>query len=76
MQTLDEVKASGRYRHPDPERLVAEVRDSPDYCPFVLPLSLQLRQAPRMPPQVPRIRDFGPCWAPGSYRTVRKSTTH
>ena len=36
VQTLDEVRASGRYRFLTPEQLVAEVRDNPDYGPMVL----------------------------------------
>jgi alkanesulfonate monooxygenase SsuD/methylene tetrahydromethanopterin reductase-like flavin-dependent oxidoreductase (luciferase family) len=36
VQTLDEVKASGRYRFLTPDQLVAEVRDAPDYGPIVL----------------------------------------
>lgn len=36
VQTLDEVKASGRYRFMTPEQLVAEVRENPDYGPIVL----------------------------------------
>jgi len=36
VQTLDEVKASGRYRFLTPDQLIAEVRDSPDYGPIVL----------------------------------------
>jgi alkanesulfonate monooxygenase SsuD/methylene tetrahydromethanopterin reductase-like flavin-dependent oxidoreductase (luciferase family) len=35
VQTLDEVKASGRYRFLTPEQLVAEVRDCADYGPIV-----------------------------------------
>jgi alkanesulfonate monooxygenase SsuD/methylene tetrahydromethanopterin reductase-like flavin-dependent oxidoreductase (luciferase family) len=36
VQTLDEVKASGRYRFLTPDQLIAEVRDAPDYGPIVL----------------------------------------
>jgi alkanesulfonate monooxygenase SsuD/methylene tetrahydromethanopterin reductase-like flavin-dependent oxidoreductase (luciferase family) len=36
VQTLDEVKASGRYRFLTPDQLVAEVRDASDYGPIVL----------------------------------------
>ncbi|HTZ16540.1 MAG TPA: LLM class flavin-dependent oxidoreductase [Mycobacterium sp.] len=36
VHTLDEVKASGRYRFLTPDQLIAEVRDSPDYGPIVL----------------------------------------
>ena len=36
VQTLEEVKASGRYRFLTPDQLVAEVRDAPDYGPIVL----------------------------------------
>jgi alkanesulfonate monooxygenase SsuD/methylene tetrahydromethanopterin reductase-like flavin-dependent oxidoreductase (luciferase family) len=36
VQTLDEVKASGRYRFLTPDQLVAEVRDATDYGPIVL----------------------------------------
>lgn len=36
VQTLDEVKASGRYRFLTPDALVAEVRDYPDYGALVL----------------------------------------
>jgi alkanesulfonate monooxygenase SsuD/methylene tetrahydromethanopterin reductase-like flavin-dependent oxidoreductase (luciferase family) len=36
VQTLDEVKASGRYRFLTPEQLVAEVRDCVDYGPIIL----------------------------------------
>jgi hypothetical protein len=33
--TLDEVRASGRYRFLTPDELVAEARDCPDYGPMV-----------------------------------------
>ncbi len=36
VQTLDEVKASGRYRFLTPGQLIAEVRDSENYGPLVL----------------------------------------
>jgi alkanesulfonate monooxygenase SsuD/methylene tetrahydromethanopterin reductase-like flavin-dependent oxidoreductase (luciferase family) len=36
VQTLDEVRASGRYRFLTPDQLVAEVRDADDYGPLVL----------------------------------------
>ena len=36
VQTLEEVKASGRYRFLTPDQLVAEVRDAKDYGPIVL----------------------------------------
>jgi alkanesulfonate monooxygenase SsuD/methylene tetrahydromethanopterin reductase-like flavin-dependent oxidoreductase (luciferase family) len=36
VQTLDEVKASGRYRFLTPDQLVAEIRDATDYGPIVL----------------------------------------
>jgi alkanesulfonate monooxygenase SsuD/methylene tetrahydromethanopterin reductase-like flavin-dependent oxidoreductase (luciferase family) len=36
VQTLDEVRASGRYRFLTPEELIAEVRAAPDYGPLVL----------------------------------------
>jgi alkanesulfonate monooxygenase SsuD/methylene tetrahydromethanopterin reductase-like flavin-dependent oxidoreductase (luciferase family) len=36
VQTLDEVKASGRYRILTPEQLIAEVRGVADYGPIVL----------------------------------------
>jgi alkanesulfonate monooxygenase SsuD/methylene tetrahydromethanopterin reductase-like flavin-dependent oxidoreductase (luciferase family) len=36
VQTLDEVRASGRYRFLTPDQLIAEVRDAPDYGPIVL----------------------------------------
>ena len=36
VQTLDEVKASGRYRFLTPDQLIAEVRDATDYGPIVL----------------------------------------
>jgi alkanesulfonate monooxygenase SsuD/methylene tetrahydromethanopterin reductase-like flavin-dependent oxidoreductase (luciferase family) len=36
VQTLEEVKASGRYRFLTPDQLIAEVRDAPDYGPIVL----------------------------------------
>jgi alkanesulfonate monooxygenase SsuD/methylene tetrahydromethanopterin reductase-like flavin-dependent oxidoreductase (luciferase family) len=36
VQTLDEVKASGRYRFLTPDQLIAEVRDAADYGPIVL----------------------------------------
>jgi alkanesulfonate monooxygenase SsuD/methylene tetrahydromethanopterin reductase-like flavin-dependent oxidoreductase (luciferase family) len=36
VQTLDEVKASGRYRILTPEALVAEIRDADQYGPLVM----------------------------------------
>jgi alkanesulfonate monooxygenase SsuD/methylene tetrahydromethanopterin reductase-like flavin-dependent oxidoreductase (luciferase family) len=36
VQTLAEVRASGRYRFVTPDQLVAEVRDADDYGPLVL----------------------------------------
>ena len=36
VQTLDEVKASGRYRFLTPDQLIAEVRETSDYGPIVL----------------------------------------
>ena len=36
VQTLDEVKASGRYRFLTPDQLIAEVRESDDYGPLVM----------------------------------------
>ena len=36
VQTLDEVKASGRYRFLTPDQLITEVRDAEDYGPLVL----------------------------------------
>jgi alkanesulfonate monooxygenase SsuD/methylene tetrahydromethanopterin reductase-like flavin-dependent oxidoreductase (luciferase family) len=36
VQTLDEVKASGRYRFLTPDQLIAEVRESTNYGPIVL----------------------------------------
>jgi alkanesulfonate monooxygenase SsuD/methylene tetrahydromethanopterin reductase-like flavin-dependent oxidoreductase (luciferase family) len=36
VQTLDEVRASGRYRFLTPDQLVAEVRGADDYGPLVL----------------------------------------
>jgi alkanesulfonate monooxygenase SsuD/methylene tetrahydromethanopterin reductase-like flavin-dependent oxidoreductase (luciferase family) len=36
VQTLEEVRASGRYRFLTPEQLIAEVRDATDYGPIVL----------------------------------------
>jgi alkanesulfonate monooxygenase SsuD/methylene tetrahydromethanopterin reductase-like flavin-dependent oxidoreductase (luciferase family) len=36
VRTLDEVKASGRYRFLTPDQLIAEVRDATDYGPIVL----------------------------------------
>jgi alkanesulfonate monooxygenase SsuD/methylene tetrahydromethanopterin reductase-like flavin-dependent oxidoreductase (luciferase family) len=36
VQTLDEVRASGRYRFLTPEQLIAEVREASDYGPIVL----------------------------------------
>jgi alkanesulfonate monooxygenase SsuD/methylene tetrahydromethanopterin reductase-like flavin-dependent oxidoreductase (luciferase family) len=36
VQTLDEVKASGRYRFLTPDQLIAEVRACKDYGPLVL----------------------------------------
>ena len=35
VQTLDEVKASGRYRFLTPEQLIAEVRECADYGPII-----------------------------------------
>jgi alkanesulfonate monooxygenase SsuD/methylene tetrahydromethanopterin reductase-like flavin-dependent oxidoreductase (luciferase family) len=36
VQTLEEVKASGRYRFLTPDQLIAEFRDAPDFGPVVL----------------------------------------
>jgi alkanesulfonate monooxygenase SsuD/methylene tetrahydromethanopterin reductase-like flavin-dependent oxidoreductase (luciferase family) len=36
VQTLDEVRASGRYRFLTPDQLIEEVRDAGDYGPLVL----------------------------------------
>jgi hypothetical protein len=36
VRTLDEVKASGRYRFLSPEQLIAEVCDSNHYGPIVM----------------------------------------
>jgi alkanesulfonate monooxygenase SsuD/methylene tetrahydromethanopterin reductase-like flavin-dependent oxidoreductase (luciferase family) len=36
VQTLDEVRDSGRYRFLTPDQLIAEVRDADDYGPLVL----------------------------------------
>jgi alkanesulfonate monooxygenase SsuD/methylene tetrahydromethanopterin reductase-like flavin-dependent oxidoreductase (luciferase family) len=36
VQTLEEVRESGRYRFLTPDQLIAEVRDAPDYGPLVL----------------------------------------
>jgi hypothetical protein len=36
VKTLDEVRASGRYRFLTPDELIAEVRAEPDYGPLVL----------------------------------------
>jgi alkanesulfonate monooxygenase SsuD/methylene tetrahydromethanopterin reductase-like flavin-dependent oxidoreductase (luciferase family) len=36
VQTLEEVKASRRYRFLTPDQLIAELRDAPDYGPIVL----------------------------------------
>jgi alkanesulfonate monooxygenase SsuD/methylene tetrahydromethanopterin reductase-like flavin-dependent oxidoreductase (luciferase family) len=36
VRTLDEVRASGRYRFLTPDQLIAEVRDAADYGPLVL----------------------------------------
>ncbi|MGB6209787.1 LLM class flavin-dependent oxidoreductase [Mycobacterium sp.] len=36
VQTLDEVKASGRYRFLTPDQLIAEVREADNYGPIVL----------------------------------------
>jgi alkanesulfonate monooxygenase SsuD/methylene tetrahydromethanopterin reductase-like flavin-dependent oxidoreductase (luciferase family) len=36
VQTLEEVKASGRYRFLTPDQLIAEVRDADNYGPIVL----------------------------------------
>ena len=36
VQTLDEVRASGRYRFLTPDQLIAEVRNASDYGPIVL----------------------------------------
>jgi hypothetical protein len=36
VQTLDEVRASGRYRFLTPDQLIAEVRDAAGYGPLVL----------------------------------------
>jgi hypothetical protein len=36
VRTLDEVRASGRYRFLTPDQLIAEVRDSAQYGPIVM----------------------------------------
>jgi hypothetical protein len=36
VQTLDEVKASGRYRFLTPDQPIAEIRDSDNYGPLVM----------------------------------------
>ena len=36
VQSLEQVKASGRYRFLTPGELIEEVRQSPDYGPIVL----------------------------------------
>ncbi len=36
VQTLDEVRASGRYRFLTPDQLIAEIRDSDNYGPLVM----------------------------------------
>jgi alkanesulfonate monooxygenase SsuD/methylene tetrahydromethanopterin reductase-like flavin-dependent oxidoreductase (luciferase family) len=36
VQTMEEVRASGRYRFLTPDQLIAEVRDTTDYGPIVL----------------------------------------
>ncbi len=36
VKTLDEVRASGRYRFLTPDQLIGEVRDAPDFGPMVL----------------------------------------
>ena len=36
VKTLDEVRASGRYRFLTPDELIAEVRDAEKYGPLVL----------------------------------------
>lgn len=36
VQTLEEVRASGRYRFVTPDELIAEVRDADNYGPLVL----------------------------------------
>jgi alkanesulfonate monooxygenase SsuD/methylene tetrahydromethanopterin reductase-like flavin-dependent oxidoreductase (luciferase family) len=36
VQTIEEVKASGRYRFLTPDQLIAEVRQCPDYGPIIL----------------------------------------
>jgi alkanesulfonate monooxygenase SsuD/methylene tetrahydromethanopterin reductase-like flavin-dependent oxidoreductase (luciferase family) len=36
VQTIDEVRASGRYRFLTPDQLIAEIRDAADYGPLVL----------------------------------------
>jgi hypothetical protein len=36
VQTLEEVRESGRYRFLTPDQLIAEVRGAPDYGPLVL----------------------------------------
>jgi alkanesulfonate monooxygenase SsuD/methylene tetrahydromethanopterin reductase-like flavin-dependent oxidoreductase (luciferase family) len=36
VQTLEQVRTSGRYRFLTPDQLIAEVRDAPDYGPLVL----------------------------------------
>jgi hypothetical protein len=36
VRSLDEVRASGRYRFLTPDQLIAEVRDSDNYGPVVM----------------------------------------
>jgi hypothetical protein len=36
VRTLDQVKASGRYRFLTPDQLIAEVRDAENYGPLVM----------------------------------------
>jgi hypothetical protein len=36
VRTLDEVKASGRYRFLTPDQLIAEVRDTEEYGPLLM----------------------------------------
>ncbi|EUA54383.1 hypothetical protein I550_6028 [Mycobacterium intracellulare 1956] len=36
MQTLDQVRASGRYRFLTPDQLISEVREAQNYGPLVM----------------------------------------
>ena len=54
VQTLDEVRASGRYRFLTPDQLIAEVRDLDDYGPIVL-ASAGRRHAGRRSVEVGRV---------------------